>query len=118
MGGEIVEKVWGRYEVLEDFERARVKTLIISPGATMSYQMHYHRQELWVIVSGTLIVTVNDEDHTLTEGEWIDIPLGAYHSAHNPGWIDAEVVEVQIGSYIDENDIVRLVPSMPGKGKM
>ena len=102
-----VYRPWGSYEVLVLGERFQVKRLIVKPGAVLSLQLHHHRAEHWVVVRGTAEVTVNDEVIMLREEQSINIPLGSRHRLKNPGRILLEIIEIQTGSYLGEDDIVR-----------
>ena len=103
-----VYRPWGSYEGVERGERFQVKRIIVKPGEKLSLQMHHHRAEHWIVVSGTAEVTVNEEVSLVSENESIYIPLGAMHRLHNPGRIPLHLIEVQSGSYLGEDDIVRL----------
>ena len=103
-----VFRPWGNYEGIDIGERYQVKRIIVYPGQTLSLQKHYHRSEHWVIVKGTAIVTKNTDELLLTENESIYIPLGTIHRLHNPGKVNLELIEIQTGSYVGEDDIVRL----------
>ncbi len=103
-----VYRPWGSYEGVERGERFQVKRIIVKPGEKLSLQMHHHRAEHWIVVSGTAEVTVNDDVRLISENESIYIPLGAMHRLHNPGRIPLHLIEVQSGSYLDEDDIVRI----------
>ena len=98
---------WGSYESIDTGARFQVKRLTVNPGAVLSLQMHHHRSEHWVVVSGTAEVTLDTEKRIVTENESIYIPLGALHRIHNPGRIPLHIVEVQSGPYLGEDDIVR-----------
>lgn len=102
-----VHRPWGSYETLVLNERFQVKRIIVKPGATLSLQMHHHRAEHWVVVHGTAKVTVGDKDVILTEDQSSYIPLGTRHRLENPGRIPLEIIEIQTGSYLGEDDIVR-----------
>jgi mannose-1-phosphate guanylyltransferase/mannose-6-phosphate isomerase len=102
-----IYRPWGSYEGIERGERFQVKLLIVKPGEQSSLQMHYHRSEHWVVVSGTAEITVGDKVHLVAENESIYIPLGVQHRIHNPGRIPLHFIEVQSGSYLGEDDIVR-----------
>lgn len=102
-----VYRPWGSYEGVDRGERFQVKRIIVNPGATLSMQMHHHRAEHWVVVSGTAQVTLDEEEKLLTENESIYIPLGTYHRLHNPGRIPLHLIEVQSGPYLAEDDILR-----------
>ncbi|ASJ74557.1 mannose-1-phosphate guanylyltransferase/mannose-6-phosphate isomerase [Granulosicoccus antarcticus] len=99
---------WGHYESLNLHPRFQVKRISVKPGAKLSLQKHFHRSEHWVVVSGTAIVTNGEKEILLTENESTYIPLGTMHRLHNPGTIALELIEVQTGSYLGEDDIVRV----------
>ncbi|MGL4974084.1 MAG: mannose-1-phosphate guanylyltransferase/mannose-6-phosphate isomerase, partial [Bosea sp. (in: a-proteobacteria)] len=99
---------WGWYQTLELAGRFQVKRIVVYPGGRLSLQKHFHRSEHWVVVRGTASVTVGDDIRSLHENESVYIPIGAVHRLENPGKIDVEVIEVQTGSYLGEDDIVRL----------
>ena len=99
---------WGHYESLIVDGRFQVKRITVAPGAILSLQKHFHRAEHWVVVKGTAEVTVDERVVMLTENESVYVPLGAVHRMHNPGRIPLEIIEVQTGSYLGEDDIVRL----------
>tara|TARA_R110000822_G_scaffold40711_16_gene110552 strand:- start:135 stop:1535 length:1401 start_codon:yes stop_codon:yes gene_type:complete len=99
---------WGSYDSVDYGERFQVKRITVNPGASLSLQMHYHRAEHWVVVSGTAEVTRDDEIILLGENESTFIPLGSVHRLRNPGRVPLEIVEVQSGSYLEEDDIIRL----------
>jgi len=103
----IVYRPWGSFDSVDEGERHKVKRIIVNPGAKLSMQMHHHRAEHWIIVKGTARVYRNDEILDLTENESVYIPLGARHSLENPGKIPLHIIEVQSGSYLGEDDIVR-----------
>ena len=98
---------WGSYEPLDVGERYQVKRLTVSPGEQLSLQMHHHRAEHWVVVRGTAKVTCGEKEFLLTENQSTFIPLGTVHRLENPGQVELEVIEVQSGSYLGEDDIVR-----------
>jgi mannose-1-phosphate guanylyltransferase/mannose-6-phosphate isomerase len=102
-----VYRPWGSYETLVLGERFQVKIIIVKPGASLSLQMHHHRAEHWVIVRGTAKVLVGGEEQLLAENTSTYIPLGTKHQLMNPGHIDLEIIEIQSGSYLGEDDIVR-----------
>ena len=104
----IVHRPWGSYEGLAHGPRYQVKRIVVKPGATLSLQKHHHRAEHWVVVRGTARIVRGDESLLLSENESAYIPLGVVHRLENPGKIDLEIVEVQSGSYLGEDDIVRL----------
>jgi mannose-1-phosphate guanylyltransferase/mannose-6-phosphate isomerase len=103
-----VNRPWGAYECINMGERFQVKLISVSPGASSSLQLHHHRSEHWVVVRGTARVTCGDVTRTLGENESIYIPLGVPHRLENPGKLVLELVEVQTGSYLGEDDIVRI----------
>jgi mannose-1-phosphate guanylyltransferase/mannose-6-phosphate isomerase len=102
-----VYRPWGSYEPLDAGGRYQVKRLTVAPGAQLSLQMHHHRAEHWVVVRGTARVTRGEEEFLLTENQSTYIPLGTTHRLENPGQVELEVIEVQSGSYLGEDDIVR-----------
>lgn len=102
-----VYRPWGFYETRAAGPRYQVKRILVSPGQQLSMQMHHHRSEHWVVVSGTARVTLDDTVHLLTENQSIYIPLGSRHRLDNPGKMDLELIEVQSGGYLGEDDIVR-----------
>jgi len=102
-----VFRPWGSYDSIDEGGRFKVKRITVKPGEKLSVQMHHHRAEHWVVVSGTANVTVNDDTTMLTENESIYIPIGAVHALENPGKIPLELIEVQSGAYLGEDDIVR-----------
>ena len=102
-----VYRPWGSYESLDLGERFQVKRLTLRPGAAISLQMHHHRAEHWVVVRGTATVTRGDERFLLTENQSTHIPIGATHRLENSGKVPLEIIEVQSGSYLGEDDIVR-----------
>lgn len=102
-----VYRPWGCYEVLKGDSRFQVKRITVNPGAVLSRQLHYHRAEHWVVVSGTALVTVHDKVTLLRENESTYIELGVEHRLENPGRIPLVVIEIQTGSYLGEDDIVR-----------
>lgn len=102
-----VYRPWGSYTVLEELPRFQIKRITVYPGAKLSLQMHHHRHEHWVIVSGTAKVVNGEEEILLYENQSTYIPAGTLHRLENPGVIALELIEVQIGSYLGEDDIVR-----------
>jgi mannose-1-phosphate guanylyltransferase / mannose-6-phosphate isomerase len=102
-----VYRPWGDYEGIDNGARYQVKRLTVKPGASLSLQMHHHRAEHWIVVKGTAKVTRGDEVFILSENESTYIPLGTRHRLENPGAIPLEIIEVQSGSYLGEDDIVR-----------
>jgi len=99
---------WGTYTVLEESESYKIKRIVVKPGKRLSLQKHYHRSEHWIVVSGTAIVTLGDREITLKPNESTYIPIGETHRLENPGKIDVVLIEAQVGSYLGEDDIVRL----------
>lgn len=102
-----IHRPWGFFQCLHGGERFQVKRLTINPGACLSLQMHYHRAEHWVVVNGTAMVTRGEEKILLRENESIHIPLGTVHRLENPGRLPLNLIEVQSGAYLGEDDIVR-----------
>ena len=102
-----VFRPWGSYESIDSAERFLVKRIIVKPGATLSLQMHHHRAEHWIVVCGTAAITRGEETFVLSENQSTYIPLGVSHRLCNPGKIPLELIEVQSGSYLGEDDIVR-----------
>lgn len=102
-----VYRPWGSYEGVDRGERFQVKRITVNPGAVLSLQMHHHRAEHWVVVRGVARITKNDEVFTLREDESTYIPQGSTHRLENPGKIPLELIEVQTGAYLGEDDIVR-----------
>ncbi|KVX59137.1 mannose-1-phosphate guanylyltransferase/mannose-6-phosphate isomerase [Burkholderia cepacia] len=102
-----VVRPWGSYEGIDQGDRFQVKRIIVNPGAQLSLQMHHHRAEHWIVVKGTAMVTNGDKEIMLTENQSTYIPLGATHRLTNPGKIPLELIEVQSGAYLGEDDIVR-----------
>lgn len=102
-----VYRPWGKYDSVDNGSRYQVKRITVKAGEKLSVQMHHHRAEHWIVVSGTAKVGVDDKEVLLTENQSIYIPLGAVHYLENPGKIPLELIEVQVGSYLGEDDIVR-----------
>jgi mannose-1-phosphate guanylyltransferase/mannose-6-phosphate isomerase len=102
-----VHRPWGNYDSIDNGTRFQVKRIVVNPGASLSLQMHYHRAEHWIVVTGTAQVTRGDEVLILAENESTYIPLGTPHRLKNPGIVPLEIIEVQSGSYLGEDDIVR-----------
>jgi mannose-1-phosphate guanylyltransferase/mannose-6-phosphate isomerase len=102
-----VYRPWGAYDSIQNGERFQVKHITVKPGAKLSLQMHHHRAEHWIVVRGTAEVTRGDEVFLLTENQSTYIPLGTRHRLANPGTLPLELIEVQSGSYLGEDDIVR-----------
>ena len=108
--GQLHRKVfrpWGSYDGIDTGERFQVKRIIVKPGAALSLQMHHHRAEHWIVVRGTAQVTRGDKSFLVSENESTFIPLGTRHRLENPGCVPLEMIEVQSGSYLGEDDIVR-----------
>jgi len=102
-----VYRPWGKYDSIDSGHRYQVKCITVKPSERLSLQMHHHRAEHWIVVSGTARVIVDDNEKLVTENESVYIPLGATHCLENPGKVDLEMIEVQVGSYLGEDDIVR-----------
>ncbi|MBJ3591045.1 mannose-1-phosphate guanyltransferase [Salmonella enterica subsp. enterica serovar Saintpaul] len=103
-----VYRPWGKYDSIDTGARYQVKRLTVNPGEGISLQMHHHRAEHWIVVAGTARVTINNNISLLGENQSIYIPVGATHCLENPGKIPLELIEVRSGSYLEEDDIVRL----------
>jgi len=102
-----IYRPWGKYDSIDVGERYQVKRITVNPGAKLSVQMHHHRAEHWIVVSGTAKVTIDDVERLLSENESTYVPIGSVHSLENPGKVPVEMIEVQSGSYLGEDDIVR-----------
>jgi mannose-1-phosphate guanylyltransferase/mannose-6-phosphate isomerase len=102
-----VFRPWGSYDSIDNGDRFQVKRLSVKPGGVLSLQMHHHRAEHWIVVQGTARITCNDKTFLLSENESTYIPIGATHRIENPGKLPLHIVEVQSGSYLGEDDIVR-----------
>lgn len=102
-----VMRPWGSFTVLEEGNRFKMKRIAVNPLQKLSLQMHYHRSEHWVVVSGTAKVTIQDKEIIVHEGESIFVPKSAVHRVENPGKVPLEIIEVQVGEYLGEDDIVR-----------
>jgi mannose-1-phosphate guanylyltransferase/mannose-6-phosphate isomerase len=111
-----VFRPWGSYDSLDAGERFQVKRLSVKPGGVLSLQMHHHRAEHWIVVQGTARVTCGDKTFLLSENESTFIPIGATHRIENPGKVPLHIVEVQSGSYLGEDDIVRFEDNYGRKG--
>ena len=103
-----VHRPWGSYQSVDCGDRHQVKRIVVKPGGRLSLQKHHHRSEHWIVVRGTAQVTVNDLVKIIHENESIYIPIGAIHRLENPGKILLELIEVQTGSYLGEDDIIRI----------
>jgi Mannose-6-phosphate isomerase len=102
-----VFRPWGAYDSIDQGERFQVKRITVKPGGKLSLQMHHHRAEHWIVVTGTAKVTCGEDTFLLTENQSTYIPLGQVHRLENPGSVPLELIEVQSGSYLGEDDIVR-----------
>jgi mannose-1-phosphate guanylyltransferase len=102
-----VQRPWGCYDSIDNGKRYQVKRITVKPGASLSLQMHHHRAEHWVVVTGTAIVQIGEQEQMLTENQSVYIPIGETHRLTNPGKVPLELIEVQSGSYLGEDDIVR-----------
>ena len=102
-----VYRPWGKYDSIDSGHRYQVKCITVKPNERLSVQMHHHRAEHWIVVSGTAKVIVDGHEKLVTENESVYVPLGATHCLENPGKVDLEMIEVQVGSYLGEDDIVR-----------
>jgi len=103
-----VERPWGTYTTLNESERFKIKRIEVKPGGRLSLQMHHHRSEHWVVVSGAAMVTCNDKEFLLSPNESTFVPVGARHRLENPGKLPLVMIEVQCGDYVGEDDIVRI----------
>ncbi|GAA4652460.1 mannose-1-phosphate guanylyltransferase/mannose-6-phosphate isomerase [Kistimonas scapharcae] len=103
-----VYRPWGHYDGIDAGDRFQVKRITVKPGATLSLQKHHHRAEHWIVVRGTALVTNGEQEILLTENQSTYIPIGTIHRLENPGKVDLELIEVQSGAYLGEDDIVRL----------
>jgi len=102
-----VYRPWGSYDSVDAGHRFQVKRILVKPGASLSTQMHHHRAEHWIVVAGTARVTLDGRERLLAENESIYIPIGSVHALANPGKLPLEIIEVQTGAYLGEDDIVR-----------
>ncbi|PCI61275.1 MAG: mannose-1-phosphate guanylyltransferase/mannose-6-phosphate isomerase [Gammaproteobacteria bacterium] len=102
-----VHRPWGKYDSIDNGSRYQVKRITVKPGASLSLQMHYHRAEHWIVVTGSAIVQVGEKEQLVTENQSVYIPIGEKHRLTNPGKLPLELIEVQSGSYLGEDDIVR-----------
>lgn len=103
-----VFRPWGAYDSIDHGDRFQVKRITVKPGERLSVQMHHHRAEHWIVVSGTARVVIGDEPKLVSENQSVYIPIGTVHCLENPGKVPLELIEVQTGSYLGEDDIVRL----------
>jgi mannose-6-phosphate isomerase len=104
---ETGERPWGIYTVLDEGRNYKIKRIVVNPGERLSLQMHHHRSEHWIVVSGTAKVTCGDEETIVNINESTFIPVGMNHRLENPGVIPLTIIEVQSGEYLGEDDIVR-----------
>lgn len=102
-----VFRPWGAYDSIDEGHRFKVKRITVKPGEKLSVQMHHHRAEHWIVVSGTARVCIGEKTQLVTENESVFIPIGGIHSLENPGKVPLELIEVQTGPYLGEDDIVR-----------
>lgn len=101
------ERPWGTYTILDESANYKIKRIEVMPGQRLSLQMHHHRSEHWIVVSGTALVTCGDTKQTVNVNESTFIPIGLNHRLENPGKIPLVIIEVQSGEYLGEDDIVR-----------
>jgi mannose-6-phosphate isomerase-like protein (cupin superfamily) len=106
--GEVVGRPWGTYQVINEGDRYKVKKITVNPGEKLSLQYHQHRAEHWVVVSGTAKISIGEKTFFITENQSTFIPIREPHRLENPGKIPLEMIEVQSGGYLEEDDIVRL----------
>ena len=104
---EKVSRAWGNYIVLEKGERYKIKKITVEVGKSLSLQKHFHRSEHWVVVQGAAQVTIENEEKIVRINESIYVPIAAKHQLANPGKTDLIIIEVQLGDYLSEDDIVR-----------
>lgn len=102
-----VRRPWGNYTVLEEGPAYKIKRIEVPPAGRLSLQMHHHRSEHWVVISGTALVQIGDQERLLTEKQSVDIPKATVHRLSNPGKVTVEIIEIQAGGYLEEDDIVR-----------
>jgi mannose-1-phosphate guanylyltransferase/mannose-6-phosphate isomerase len=107
---------WGSYTILEEGERYKIKRIVVNPQARLSLQKHYHRSEHWVVIRGAAKVTIGDNEITIHENESVYVPKSTLHRLENPGKVPLEIIEVQNGEYVGEDDIVR-VDDMYGRDR-
>ena len=103
-----VYRPWGKFTTLEEGDGFKIKRIEVKPGASLSLQMHHHRSEHWIVVSGTAKVTVGSESFLVRQNESTYIPMGEVHRLENEGRIDLVIIEAQVGEYLGEDDIIRL----------
>jgi mannose-1-phosphate guanylyltransferase / mannose-6-phosphate isomerase len=111
--GEQVNRSWGYYEVLEETNTYKIKRVCVNPSQSLSFQLHHHRSEHWVVVHGTAEVLVNGETKMLVPGESTFVGICKKHQLRNPGIIELEVIEIQLGEYLGEDDIIRFNEECP-----
>ena len=99
---------WGTYTILEENDKYKIKRIVVNPGKRLSLQKHFHRSEHWIVVSGTALVTVAEKETLVRPNESTYIPIGELHRLENPGKVDVVLIEAQVGSYLGEDDIVRI----------
>ncbi len=102
-----MQRPWGSYTILEEGERYKIKRILVRPSQKLSLQLHYHRSEHWIVVRGTAKVTLDDKESLLHENESLFVPKSTMHRLENPGKVPLELIEVQVGEYVGEDDIVR-----------
>ena len=102
-----VARPWGTYTVLQEGQRFKIKRIEVKPGQSLSLQMHHHRSEHWIVVSGTARVTCDERTFLVSDNQSTYIPIGARHRLVNPGVVNRVMIEVQCGDYLGEDDIVR-----------
>ncbi len=102
-----LHRPWGKFTILEEGDRYKIKRITVDPNQRLSLQMHYHRSEHWVVVKGTAKVTIGEEESIIHENESIYVPKGCVHRLENPGKVALQLIEVQVGEYVGEDDIVR-----------
>lgn len=105
---QTLHRPWGNFTVLESGERYKIKRIVVHPGQKLSLQLHYHRSEHWVVIKGTAKVTLDDQEQLLHENESIYVPKSTMHRLENPGKVSLEIIEVQVGEYVGEDDIIRV----------
>ncbi len=103
---------WGKYTILEEGHRFKVKKITVLPGKRLSLQQHHHRSEHWIIIAGTATVTIDSVKRVCHENENLYVPKSTPHQLENPGKLPLEIIEVQIGEYTGEDDIIRLEDPM------
>ena len=108
---ETEERPWGKFSVLREGTGYKVKCIEVTPGSKLSLQKHFHRAEHWVVVRGSALVEVDNKQILLNENQSTYIPVGSVHRLSNPGTIPLQIIEVQSGAYLGEDDIVRLEDS-------